>query len=516
MKNVWSRIATLVLAVLMTLSCFALVACSDDTPDTPNTPNTPNTPGTPGTPDEPGTTPEGNDPEEPVANDYLLTIPTQDYGQTFTFLTDAGDTRRMELYIVDEDEAAGDTMDTAVFYRNNRVAEHLGVTFENITDDGSWNGRGNYINRIYQSFSTGDQDFQLASCYMAYAGDGAVAGYYYDLNSIDAIDFESPWYVPSWFENTIINDQCYMLLGDLSLTMWKNLNAVYFNKQISDQLGITDTLYEMAEDGDWTFEFLMECAQLSSADDGNDLWDEADTYGLYLNRFTCRAMLTYFDIPLTQLNDDGDYEICLYNERTETIYGQIHSYIWDNDCVYMNTTPGADGDFKTGMGMFVEDRLLFLPGSLGASQDLREMEGAWGILPAPKLDENQESYHSHSNDTFTVFIIPGHAEDPEFCGTVVDALSAESKYSVIPTYYDVVLKGRTTKDERDIPMLDIIRDNLSFDFAFAHLTALNMWVDFGQSLFVEANSSFKPQYDKKAEIYQGNLELILDSYWEVR
>jgi hypothetical protein len=144
------------------------------------------------------------------------------------------------------------------------------------------------------------------------------------------------------------------------------------------------------------------------------------------------------------------------------------------------------------------------------------MEGAWGVLPSPKFNDDQDAYHSHSNDTFTVFIIPGHTTNPEFCGTVVDALSAESKFSVIPTYYDVVLKGRTTKDERDIPMLDIIRDNLSFDFAFAHLTALNMWVDFGQSLFTQANTSFKPQYDKKADIYQTNLDLILDAYWDAR
>jgi hypothetical protein len=294
------------------------------------------------------------------------------------------------------------------------------------------------------------------------------------------------------------------------------MNAVYFNKQIADQLGLVDTLYELAENGDWTMEFLMECAELSSAEDGNQVWDTNDTYGLYLNRFNCRAMLTYFDIPLTQLNADEEYEICLYNERTENIYSTLHEYFWESDYVYMNTTPGADGDVRTGMGMFMEDRLLFLPGTLGTSQDLREMEGAWGVLPSPKFNDDQDAYHSHSNDTFTVFIIPGHTTNPEFCGTVVDALSAESKFSVIPTYYDVVLKGRTTKDERDIPMLDIIRDNLSFDFAFAHLTALNMWVDFGQSLFAQANTSFKPQYDKKADIYQTNLDLILDAYWDAR
>lgn len=515
MKFVWKRMATLALALLMLLGCFAFVACNNEPVDPDPTPgNDPVNPGN--TPEDPDKTPEDPEaPTEPDATDYLMTIPKQNYGKTFTMLTDVGDLRRTELYFANEEEALGDTMDTAIFYRNNRVEEHLGIDFENVTAEGGWQTRGDYINRIYASYSTGDQDFQMASCYMAFAADGAVAGYYYDVNSIDAIDLSSPWYVQSWFDNTLINDQCYLILGDLSLTMWKNLNAIYFNKQVSRELGLTDTLYQKAADGEWTMELLMDCAQLSSYEDGNDVWDTSDTYGLYLTRFNTRAMVTYFDIPLTRMSDSGEYELCLYNERTETIYGTLHSYIWNNDCVYKNT--GNDGDIETGKAMFTEDRLLFFPTYLQVSQDLREMDGDFGILPMPKLDDEQENYHSHSYDNFSVFLIPGHINDAEFAGTVVDALNAESKYSVIPTYYDVVLKGRTTKDEQSVAMLDIIRDHLTFDFSFAHLAALdNMWTKFGQNLLVEANSSFKPQYDKDAEKWQSLLTGVMDSYWDVR
>jgi hypothetical protein len=307
-----------------------------------------------------------------------------------------------------------------------------------------------------------------------------------------------------------------MVLSDLSYSMWRNLHALYFNKQLGEQYGLNDQLYVLAEDGDLTLDYIMTCAELSSSDDGNDVWDTNDTYGLYLNKFICRAMLTYFDIPLTRLNEAGEYELCFYNERTEDIYGAIHSYIWDNDFIYTNVAKGADGDFATGVGMFIEDRLLFLPATLLWSQELRQMEGEFGILPMPKYDATQTDYHSHSSDTYTLFIIPSQANDPEFCGTVLDALSAESKYSVIPTFYDVVLKGRTTKDEQSIEMLDIIRDNLHFDFAFAHLTAMDgMWTSWGESVTVAGNISYKTTYDKKAETYQEKLEEIMAAYWEV-
>lgn len=339
-----------------------------------------------------------------------------------------------------------------------------------------------------------------------------------DANSLESIDFSDPWYVQSWQENTLINDRVYMILSDLSYSMWRYINAMYFNKQLSDQLGISDTLYTIAADGDLTLDYVMSCAELVVEDDGNDLWDENDKYGICFNTFNCRAFLTYFDIPVVELTDSGEYEDVFYSDRTEEVFATMQNYMFNNNYVYLNNkvVPGDDNNFTVTLPMFMEDRLLFLPATLEKSQDLRAMDGAFGILPMPKYDDLQEDYLSHSNDTFTVFMIPAQAKDLEFCGTVFNTLSAENKYSVIPAYYDVVLKDRTTKDEQSIEMLDLIRDHLYFDFALAHLSALgNMWTHFG--IIAHQNvTSFKSQYDSNAEMYQEKLDAILEAYWKVR
>ncbi len=497
MNKTWNRVITLLLALLMLLFCFVFVSCGDDTPDGPNDPST-----------DPGTT-SGTVPEEPAGEDYLLSIPKQSYGKTFTFLTDVGEDMIHELYFENEEDALGNTVDTAIFYRNNRVAEHLGVTFESMTAPGRFESRESYLSLMQQSYTAGDQDYQLASVYEAFASEGAIKGFYYDINSIEAIDINSPWYVQSWLENTLINDQCYMILGDLSYRMWQNMNALYFNKQMSDELGISEELYTVAEDGELTWDYVMTYAELAASEDGNDIWDQNDTYGMALSLHPLRAMVTYCDIPLTCLNDNDEYEVCLYNERTETIYGELYNYIWENDFVYY-------GELATEVEMFTTNRVLFLAATLGYSQDLREMSGLYGILPMPKYDTEQE-YCSHSNDNFNIFIIPSHAEDGEFCGTLMDALSAESKYSVIPAYYDTVLKGRTTKDEQSIRMLDIIRDNLRFDFAFAHLSTMDyLWTKFGECLRTEGKTSFKSYYDEHATAFDEKLSEIMAKYWEVR
>lgn len=502
MKKICLRTLSLLLALLMLASCALLVACSQpDDPSQPDQPDTPDQPDVPETPDAPAT------------EDYLLSIPKQNYGKTFTFLSSPA--RVAELNITNEDDAMGSTVDTAVFYRNNRVSEHLGVTFNNITSPMSWDGRAEYLNRIYSSYSAGDQDFQLISIYEAFAAENAISGYYYDVNSIEAVDLSSPWYVQSWVKNTLINDRSYMIVSDLSLSMWNSIYALYFNKQMADQIEVTDVLYKMAADGDFTFEYLLNCAEMVTVEDGNQSWDEFDTYGFALNRFDCRAMVTYFDLPLSFVNEDEEYELCFYNERTETIYGEIHDAMWNSDGIYKNTL--YDGDVTMTIPMFKDNRLLFLSATLGNSQELRSMDGDFGILPWPKYTEDQDSYFSHASDAFTLFAIPGQTDDPEFCGTVTNALSAESKYSVIPSFYDVVLKGRTAKDEQSSAMLDVIRNSLHFDFVFAHLTAMNfMWTRFGNIIFKPEATSFLPYYEMEASSYQESLDKIMDTYWRNR
>jgi hypothetical protein len=403
----------------------------------------------------------------------------------------------------------------AVFARNNRVSEYLDVTFANITSPMTWNVRDEYLNRIYTSYAAGDQDFQLVSIYEAFAAENAIAGYYYDVNSIEAVDLSSPWYVQSWVENTLINNRSYMVVGDLSLSMWNSIYAIYFDKHLTEQIGMTEQLYSLAADGEWTFDYLLECAELVVQDDGNDVWDHYDTYGFAANRFDCRAMVTYFDLPLSKLTDLGEYELCFYNEHTEEVYGDIHNALWNSDCIYKNTK--EDGDVSVTIPMFMDHRLMFLSATLASSQELRAMDGEFGILPWPKYNADQTSYYSHASDVFTVFAIPGQTDDPEFCGAVTDALSAEGKHSVIPAFYDVVLKGRTAKDEASAAMLDIIRENLHFDFVFAHLTAMEfMWTRFGNIVFKPEASSFLPYYESEAEIYQASLEEIMAKYWENR
>ena len=51
-------------------------------------------------------------------------------------------------------------------------------------------------------------------------------------------------------------------------------------------------------------------------------------------------------------------------------------------------------------------------------------------------------------------------------------MAAESYKSVVPAYYDVVLKTKSSRDEDSARMIDLIRDTVKIDFGYIHSTAL--------------------------------------------
>lgn len=114
---------------------------------------------------------------------------------------------------------------------------------------------------------------------------------------------------------------------------------------------------------------------------------------------------------------------------------------------------------------FSEGRVLFNVAGLVRVTVFRSMETDFGILPMPKLDKDQKEYNSIvSLSNANSISIPTTA-DAERSGAVIEALSAESYYTLTPAYYDTVLKTKAARDEVSSDMLDIIFANRIFDVA---------------------------------------------------
>jgi ABC-type glycerol-3-phosphate transport system substrate-binding protein len=402
-------------------------------------------------------------------------------------------------------------MNDAVYARNARIEERYGVNIISIPVNGTWDEQTTFTSTLQNAVSAGSQDFHLVAGYLAYASSLAMNDCFYNLHEVNNVDFTNEWWSQSFIDNCTIYDCLYFADGDISLTMWESLYALFFNKEIADDRGI-DNLYELAADGEWTMEELYTMTEDLYEDNGNDAVDAEDLFGMVINSHSLRAMVTTCGIPITARNEDDGYDLVFFSEKTVNLFDELFAYVHDNDSVYM-AAPSDDSDYTEILNMFTAGRSLFISGTLDQSARLRNMETNFGILPFPKYDEEQETYLSHSYDGHSIFAIPSSLVDTDMSGMIMEALGAESRYSVIPKYYDVVLKGRTTRDDESQEMLDIIRENLFFDFGFVHSVYLDRIYSHFGDLIKTGSNTFVSSHVSSEQQYISKLEEIMETYW---
>ena len=493
------KLACLLLALVMCLG--AVVACADEAePEQPSDQNNQTNTNTDTTP-----TPEE---EEDDTVDLLAQLPAYNFnGDEFVILC-----REDKEYEIDTKEnGTGDLVNDAVFARNARIGELYNVDIVSAPIEGTWQQRATFMTHVRTSVAGGSDDYDLIAGYMAYISELAQDGNFHDLHQVDTLNLENEWWSQSFNENLTVYDKLYFADGDASLTMWESLYAMYFNKQIAENEGIDD-LYEVVRDGDWTLEYLLELTEnMYRDDDGNDVADMEDSYGMIINCHSVRALVTTCGIPVTERNEDDEIELVFYNERTTNFFLDVYHFIHENDGVYMMNL-ADDSDYTDILRIFTSDRALFISGTLDQSAVLRGMDTDFGIIPLPKYNDDQENYLAHSYDGHSIFCIPASLVDTKMSGAILDALGAESRQSVVPEYYEVVLKGRTSRDEESAEMLNIIRENLFFDFAFVHNNDLDkVWSQIGDMM--EKNQKIvASSFAAKADGHQKLLEQLLEKY----
>ena len=84
----------------------------------------------------------------------------------------------------------------------------------------------------------------------------------------------------------------------------------------------------------------------------------------------------------------------------------------------------------------------------------------------PKYDEQQEKYLTQPDDITLMFGIPATASDPDFCGFMPEALSYESSFTTLPTYYETCCKTKYAYDEESAEMIDLAMDGVIYDIGF--------------------------------------------------
>lgn len=154
-------------------------------------------------------------------------------GETIRIVSRNGDTdTAIEFY---SDEATGDIVSDAVYNRNMKVSDRLGVQLEFIyqSENTRHNGFGD---KIRQSVMADSDDYDIIANALYNTVPLIFDGLFLDLNTMKYLDFDQPWWNQSFLDITENNGRNYLAIGELSQTMISGSFAMFYNRHLFDEL----------------------------------------------------------------------------------------------------------------------------------------------------------------------------------------------------------------------------------------------------------------------------------------
>ncbi len=358
----------------------------------------------------------------------------------------------------DPEEEVGDIVTDAIFKRNKQIEEKYGIEITYIEQNSAgYNADG------LNSILAGDDAYDIIFVHSRGAFLYALQGAAYNINEINSIHTEKPWWYKDAVETFTLNDYLYVLDGDITKSFGSAM-AIVFNKRIFDELGY-DYPYETVRDGDWTFDEFAYYAKKGGADLNGDgvMTPEADQFGFQTGEWAAPINILYAGgQKIYDKNDEGKMELTLYSNKTVDIFDEFFS-LMNNEACFLQFTEGNIN--YTGEDIFRSGRAMMASGGLGSAAGLRAMDDDFGIVPYPKFDEEDE-YTTAINGAAPLIVIPITVSDVERTGAITEALCAYSAKDVIPAFYEVSLKTKYSRDEESEEMMDLIKDSIIYDVGY--------------------------------------------------
>lgn len=346
----------------------------------------------------------------------------------------------------------GEVLNDAIYNRNIKVEDTLNVRLTEFRES-EWNTAYEAARRLLAS---GDDAYEIYFTNDRNALSLAQEGYIEPLSDMPYVDLDREYWSQTINEDISIHNKLYFSYGDFNLTGYEAVNVLLVNKQLAEEYSLPDH-YDAVLDGSWTLDLLAENMKLVTNDlDGNGTFDENDQYGITSHN---KQVLPCFWVAsglrtIEKNENDEPYFALPGNEKFADMYEKVLDIMY-TDNVYFNSaslTNYADNTvFKEGRALYNIVRVAFMT-------YYRDMDYDYAIIPYPKWDENQTEYYSRFEGGAVSFT-PKVAANKELAGAVMELMACESMKTVIPVYYDTVLKNKYARDERSIEMLDLIYEN---------------------------------------------------------
>lgn len=473
----------IILAVLSMLPLFA--ACQDTKPNESIT--------TDGTTDAPQ---ETDDP-------YDDKVPDQDFHEwTFTISAPAPSNWGAASY--DREETNEDTINDAIYTRNRNLEQRFNIKIDAI----SMGYTGTQANE-FQSYKLAGEDVidMIAVGYFQSGKPLITQDMILPWNDVPYINLERDWWNESISETLSILGNYYLIVGDVNWYTMKETAVCYFNKTVAETYSsIVGDLYQTVRDKKWTFDRALEISKQISKDNGDNIWDEKDTYGAVQDAVIGTTGFIYAAGYHTVYSTDEGMLLNINTQKMANIINYIYSFCFENNASYTE----ASGMIETSKGMpiFFDNRALFMFMSMRHAETFRSYDSDFGIIPYPLYDENQKKYTTYCDQWGLSCGLPSTATDTARTGAILEAMSALSRKLVVPAYYERTLMGKIKRDDESEEMLNVIFSNILYDFGISYCTELDYII--GESMVRSKSNNLTSWYRQRESKMQKNYDELYE------
>ncbi len=431
--------------------------------------------------------------EEKLELEYSPNVPAdlKFDGETFSILI--GSVGQKGLYAEEENS---NLVNDAVFRRNKLIEERFGITYNAVKTgvDATGGGQGQAVQQFRSLIEANDSTYH-AFTHVQHSGmpQMTLERYFVDWNTIPYVNLEENW----WYQN-ITNDLCfgdkvYVMTGDYAVYV-DSIDCLVFNKEIFDELEL-EYPYQDVLDGTWTFDKFADLVKQGAKDLNGDglMTPEDDQYGLVGWVYELAPALLV-STGYSPLEKDAD-NMPVLNQNVDTahaIYDDIVNLFVDGQSAHAErASHGAQQSyFTTGRAMFKDSFLSGIP-------SFSDVEFDFGIIPYPKYTDDGE-YLSRSSNMTALTYIPVTNPNLAMTGAVLEEMAFQSAKELTPTYFDIVLTVKNTRDTESEVMLPIIRDSARFLYDGYAPSIISM--------VQNKSNTYASSYASSLSNYQENLE----------
>lgn len=397
------------------------------------------------TADNPSSSDESTDTDTSIETEAVAVLPDADFGgYEFIFLN--GNTSYTYRSVVAE-EQNGETMNDAIYLRNTKVEDRYNI---HINEVSSTSPQNDYT----KSVQSGDNAFDIALLRMEWVFPVVLENEVVNWDSIPHLNLDQDYWVQGSLTSMSLCNNIYFGVSLFDTSHFESVRTFLFNKHMIEDFKL-ESPYELVNSGKWTLSKFYEMAISVGSDlDNNGSWTANDRYGVIgYSNVLCNTLMTGVDAILSISKNSND----------EPYFDLDNEYNIDRLLAVSELFKSKDGFVFTEnkQDIFRNGNALFLNCLFSEVVNLRDMEDDFGIIPTPKYDENQTDYINLGGSPFFM-TVPVTAPDLDRTGLIMEALAYYSQGLVDNAYYDIVLKGKSSRDNESSEMLDLIFSTLQY------------------------------------------------------